>query len=166
MAGSVDWQTPPLLFNALHYTCNFKVDAAASGENHLVEDWYGPGSPLGEDALAVEKWLSPAWCNPPYGKGIERWLDKFIEESTIHHGKVVALLPARVETRWWYEKVVPWCDIIFLVGRVPFLLPGREKPSQPDHASALCIYEPTSSGKVSWIDWKAKLGDPDANQAE
>lgn len=98
----------------------FKVDAAADSANHLVDQWYGPGSSLGEDALAVPKWLSPAWCNPPYGKGIEAWLDKFVEQAELGN-QVVALLPARVETQWWRKYVVDSkADILFLIGRVPF----------------------------------------------
>lgn len=151
----VDWQTPPELFNKLNQTVGFKVDAAANASNHLVPAWYGPGSELGEDALAIERWLSPAYCNPPYGRGIERWLDHFITQERLGN-TVVALLPARVETQWWYEKVVPFSDIVFLVGRVPFIRPDREKPSQPDHASAIVIYHPEFNGRIGWMEWKGK----------
>lgn len=152
-----EWQTPRDLFNWLNLTCEFKVDAAANGENHLLPDWYGPGSVLGEDALAVERWLSPAFCNPPYGRGIETWLDKFIEQERLG-STVVALLPANVETRWWYEKVVnAGADIFFLVGRVPYLRPDRVRVSQPDHPTAVVMYQPQMCNRIGWLDWKEKI---------
>lgn len=148
-----DWQTPKGLFEKLDKIAGgFKVDAAANGENHLCPVWYGPDSPTATDALAVEKWLSPAFCNPPYGKGIERWLEKFNEQKELGQ-TVIALLPARVETQWWANLVVPNCDILFLIGRVPFGRPGGGK-SQPDHASAVCVFEPSSIGRIGWWNWR------------
>lgn len=153
-----DWQTPPELFNELSKAVGgFAVDAAASGNNHLCPDWYGPDSPVATDALAVVEWASPAFCNPPYGRGIERWLEKFHEQQ-LEGVTTVAILPARVETRWWYEGVVPRASIVFLVGRIPFVDPSRGKLSQPDHASAVCLYEPdVSGGAVAWLDWKERI---------
>ena len=152
-----DWGTPKVLFDPLNELLQFKVDAAADSSNHLLPEWYGPGSLLGEDALDVPIWLSPAWCNPPYGRGIERWLKKFIEQKELGN-RVVALVPARTEVRWWYDYVVPEANIIFLVGRVPFVDPARTKPTQPDHGSALLTYEPGSGQNITWIDWKARFG--------
>jgi phage N-6-adenine-methyltransferase len=149
-----DWQTPPALFLPLHLQVVFKVDAAADQSNHLLPVWYGPGG-TAEDALGVADWLSPAFCNPPYGSDIERWLDKFIEQVNRGH-EVVALLPARVDTRWWFEKVVQHADIMFLVGRVPFIGPDRLKPSQPDHGSTLCCYSPFANRRVGWKEWRVK----------
>ena len=95
------------------------IDAAGSYDSHLLPTWYGKGSALSEDALTVERWDSPAFCNPPYDGGIARWLEKFLEQARLEK-TVVALLPAKVGTKWWAKGVVPCCDIIFLTGRVPF----------------------------------------------
>jgi phage N-6-adenine-methyltransferase len=147
------WRTPKPLFHFLHHIYHFEVDAAADGDNHLLPFWYGPGG-MDEDALTVESWASPAWCNPPYGKGIDRWLEKFVEQSSQHSNTIVALLPARTETLWWAKGIVPYADIIFLTGRVPFVGPHKGKKSQPDHPSAICIYSPLSGGSTKWWDWR------------
>lgn len=152
------WRTPRRLFDPLSKSVRFEVDAAADLDNHLVVPWYGPDSPLGEDALQIDSWLSPAWCNPPYGKGLGAWLDKFIEQAELGNS-VVALLPAYVERLWWHEKVVKaGADIIFLVGRVAFergdLVEGAKQPNQPRDPSALVLYGPTSTGRVGWLVWK------------
>lgn len=50
----------------------YVIDLAADPDNTKLPTWLGPGSPLGEDALAVD-WEAlvapqrgPAWLNPPY----------------------------------------------------------------------------------------------------
>lgn len=168
------WRTPKELFRQLNYASGgFAVDAAADNQNHLTDLWYGSGG-IAEDALAVDKWLSPAWCNPPYGKELQPFLDKILQQHE-QGGTIVALLPAYTERQWWFDKVVPYADILFLVGRVAFYRPcltclgtGVEegsdcgqcsasgidpKRSQPRDASAICIYAPDSNGKVGWLDW-------------
>lgn len=153
-----DWQTPKELYNELErWVGGFAVDAAANSSNHLHTPWYGPGSDVAEDALSVPVWLSPAFVNPPYGKGIVGWLAKFVEQQALGN-TVVALLPANTEVRWWYEYAVPYASIIFLVGRVPFIDPTRTRPTQPDHGSAICLFEPNYlGGAVGWWDWKERL---------
>jgi len=152
-----EWQTPPDLFAILDKLAGgFKVDAAATELNHLCPNWYGPGSPMNEDALDVPVWETPAFCNPPYGRGIGEWLVKMKEQAE-YGNAVIALLPAKTETVWWCDGVVPHADILFLRGRVPFLLPGREKKSQPNHGSAIVSFEDTSTGKTWWWDWKRAI---------
>ena len=132
------------------------VDAAADDSNHLLPHWYGPGAERGdEDALTLVKWDSPAFCNPPYSRDIHTWLAKFEEQKQLGNS-VVALLPAKTGTRWWWEGVYgKKCDIIFLTGRVPFERDARFEPSAPNHDSAIVIYAPDATGQVGWWDWKA-----------
>jgi phage N-6-adenine-methyltransferase len=150
------WQTPMGLYSYLDDIYHFKLDAAADRTSFKADVWYGPGSEHGEDAFVETQWPSPAWCNPPYGKGIERWLAKFVEQSRARSVMTVALLPARTESQWWKKGIVPYADIIFLSGRVPFVGPEQAegKRSQPDHPSALCIYSPLSGGSAKWWDWR------------
>lgn len=154
---STEWQTPKDLFDKVNLAIGgFQVDAAANQDNHLVDRWYGPGSDLGTDALAVPQWLSPAWVNPPYlkGKAWEAWLDKMVAQAK-SGVEVAALLPANVGTQWWYTYVVgSKADIMFLVGRVPFTIPGRDKPSQPNHDSAIVCFANNSAGRIMWWDWR------------
>lgn len=148
-----EWQTPLPLFQFLDRIYRFEVDAAADESNHLCPGWYGPGSGY-EDALALSHWYSPAWCNPPYGKGIEKWLEKFREQQLLGN-TVVALLPSRTGTQWWAKGIVPYASIIFLTGRVPFAKEGVSgKKSQPDHESAIVIYNPLPPAAPRWWDWR------------
>ena len=168
------WQTPRALYDSLNRavgydpefgTGGFQVDAAANEDNHLHQNYYGPGSmlgvepPLAHDALSVSQWLSPAFCNPPYlkGKAWIQWLDKFVKQKALGV-RIVALLPAKVGTDWWHDYVfLQKCDVMFLTGRVPFELPGRAKPTQPNHESALVFYGPDTTGTITWIDWRPRV---------
>jgi len=113
------WRTPKVLFFLIDQAAGgFVVDAAADGSNHLCPYWYGPGG-LVDDALAVTHWDSPAFCNPPYTRDILVWCEKFAEQAR-RGNTVIALLPAKTGTQWWAQGVVPYADIIFLTGRIPF----------------------------------------------
>jgi site-specific DNA-methyltransferase (adenine-specific) len=56
------------------------------------------------------------WCNPPYGRGIKDWVLK----ASQHHDLVVMLLPARTDTRWFYDLVLPNATVTFVRGRIKF----------------------------------------------
>lgn len=149
-----DWRTPRWLFELLNKSAGgFVVDAAADQSNALCERFYGPGSVWGEDALSVERWASPAFCNPPYERDILKWCEKFAQQA--HLGvTTVALLPAKIETRWWYEGVIEKrADVIFVVGRVQFDSPPDEpRHFTPRFPSAVVIYGPKTTGRVRWWD--------------
>jgi hypothetical protein len=54
--------------------------------------------------------------NPPYGKGMEKWLEKLKK-----HGNGIALIFARTETKCFFEHI--WYDadaVLFVKGRIKF----------------------------------------------
>ena len=56
------------------------------------------------------------WCNPPYGREIGKWVEKAATSNT----KVVMLLPARTDTKWFHEWILHKADIYFIKGRLKF----------------------------------------------
>lgn len=56
------------------------------------------------------------YCNPPYGRGIGAWVDK-CRQAAAADETVIALLPARTDTRWF-----PWdaTALCFWKGRLTF----------------------------------------------
>lgn len=138
----------------------FAVDAAANGSNTHLPTYYGPDSPLvgGTDALIIDQWASPAFCNPPYHSHKEwtRWLECFRRQGDLGV-TVVTILPAAVGTRWWFDGVIKaQCDIVFLTGRLPFIRPDGE-PTKPNHDSAVVIYGPGTISRYQWIDWATRI---------
>ncbi len=49
-----------------------------------------------------QEWNGTCWMNPPYGRGIGKWVKKAYE-SSLTGSTVVCLLPARTDTRWWHD---------------------------------------------------------------
>jgi hypothetical protein len=88
------------------------------------------------DGLIVP-WTGNVYINPPYGKQIKIWLEKALFE--IEKGncdKVVFLLPAYTDVKWFHEIILPLFDEIrFIKGRLRF---GSHNNSAP-FASMLAI---------------------------
>jgi site-specific DNA-methyltransferase (adenine-specific) len=112
-----DWATPIDLFEQLNAIHQFDQDVAASSRNHLCDEWIGLDHPdeSKRDGLTAD-WVGHVWCNPPYGRGIKDWVLK----ASQHYDEVVMLLPARVDTKWFHEIVLPNADVEFIKGRLKF----------------------------------------------
>ena len=134
------WTTPKDLFNQLNTEFNFTLDAAALSINTLVpNNWFGPDHPERKDALNCD-WLKCSgggwiFLNPPYGTEISKFMKKANEEVA-RGAKIVALVPARTDTRWWHDYCIQH-KIRFIKGRLKF---GDGKNSAP-FPSALIIME-------------------------
>lgn len=73
-----EWETPRDFFESLNKEFDFTLDAASSDENALCEKHFTKE----QDALKQSWQTSGAvWCNPPYGRGIGKWMKKAFEES-------------------------------------------------------------------------------------
>ena len=130
-SNSDEWTTPIELFDSLHNRFIFDLDAAASDENHLCDRYYTKES----DGLRRSWEWRRVFCNPPYSQ-IAKWAEKFQAESS-RALLIVALLPARTDTRWWHNHVRSSADLIwFLKGRLKF---GDGKGSAP-FPSALAFW--------------------------
>jgi phage N-6-adenine-methyltransferase len=114
---STDWETPQEIFDELNDIFQFNLDAAACIKSAKCEKWFGPGSELAEDALR-ENWEGTVWLNPPYGRGIIKWVQKAYRES-LKGSTIVMLVPARPDTKWfqvcWKAPI-----IVFITGRLKF----------------------------------------------
>ena len=108
-----DWETPQDLFDTLDAEFGFDLDVCATDETAKCERYFTPE----EDGLAQE-WHGTCWMNPPYGDAIATWVAK-AAESARSGATVVCLVPARVDTGWWWD----YCrrgEIRFLRGRLRF----------------------------------------------
>ncbi len=126
-AGSPNWETPDEFFDRLNKEHGpFVLDAAATAKNSkciqyisartnaLEQSWYADGG-------------GPVFVNPPYGRGLDKWVEKAAFESRRHRIRVVMLVPARTDTRWYHEIALQEArQIIFVKGRIKFKLPGKK----------------------------------------
>ena len=146
-SASIEWSTPDWLFERLHREFAFELDAAASAQNTLCEDFLTDG----DDALRTE-WLRPGmiaktvWLNPPWGRGIAAWVARAWQQCQKHRLTVVCLLPATTDTGWWHGIAMPHASEIRLIrGRLKFVRSdGHTGPCTK--GSAIVIFRPTWNG--------------------
>ena len=111
----VDYETPADIFDPLNKEFNFNLDVAASQHNAKVDEFFTQV----EDGL-VQKWEGVAWMNPPFGREMQKWVRKAYSEFLERGTTVVALLPARTNTKWWHECIQDIAIVRFIQGQVKF----------------------------------------------
>lgn len=121
-----DWSTPQDFFDAVNAEFGpLELDVAASDKNHKCPQYFTEYV----DGLSAS-WLGfKCWMNPPYGRTIGKWVAKAAFEAS-KGCTVVALLPARTDTRYFHDHIYnkPGVEIRFLRGRLKF---GGAKNSAP-----------------------------------
>lgn len=165
-----DWGTPRGFFDALNREFNFDVDVCANLENRKVDKFFS----VQQDAFRLQ-WHGNCWNNPPYGRGIDRWLKKSID-SALHGSTVVCLIAARTDTNAWFNYA-RLGEVRFLKGRLKFELSktdiraitienilrkkyGIKERSIDNSApfpSALIIYRPGLPRSTSYWHYKETL---------
>lgn len=138
-----DWETPPELFRKLDREFGFTLDVCATPANAKCPTFY-----TAEQDGLQQPWTGVVWCNPPFGRDVDRWLSKARRASN-DGATVVVLVPARTDTEWWHQEVEPACrvgtaDVRFIRGRVPFVRADGERSRSP-FPSALIIYRPRAA---------------------
>ena len=143
-APNAEWETPEDLFQALDAEFHFDIDAAASEANAKC-DFYITKE---QDALNCD-WSIPdntlpahAWLNPPYGRGVKKWVAKAWQEC-VKGNLVVLLLPARTDTEWFHQYIDKKAEVRFLKGRIRFVNSDTAEPSDPaPFPSMIVVFEP------------------------
>ena len=99
-----NWHTPRSLYDSL------------DAEFHFNDDPCPEGGIFGTD----RSWGTVTFCNPPYGPAVVEWIAKGVDEAK--KGKtIVFLLPARTDTKWFHDLVLPNDpEIRFIKGRLKF----------------------------------------------
>lgn len=110
---SSEWATPRSLFLDIQYEFGLEVDVCATHENTQLPSYFTRE----QDGLAHDWTGLRCWMNPPYGREIGKWVEK---AATGGASIVVALLPARTDTKWFHDHIYGKAEIRFLKGRVHF----------------------------------------------
>lgn len=144
-----EWETPDDLFKMLDMEFNFVRDLAADKNNtkcydffsHTLDEYHRGGIPC--DSLKQD-WaegfgFAYQWLNPPYGREVKDWVKKCDEEAQ-KGAKIVALLPARTDTKWFHDRIYRKYEVRFLKGRLKFKLNGEPQDSAP-FPSMVVIFE-------------------------
>jgi hypothetical protein len=111
---SPHWPTPAFLLEELNREFHFDFDPCPLGE--CEQDGSAP---------LFTSWAGKrVFCNPPYDRGIARFLERASEAEC-----AVFLLPVRTDTKWFHDMVLPnAAEIRFIKGRLRF---GDAKNTAP-----------------------------------
>lgn len=114
-----DWRTPEYILGWVREIGLIALDPCTSWDNptrakrfFTEEDdgleslWFGAGQ------------TGLAFVNPPYNE-IANWADRMAAEGCSNGTELVALVPARTDTKW-FQKIATADAIAFLIGRVKF----------------------------------------------
>lgn len=128
---SDEWYTPDELYNELDWKYNFDLDPCSTHENAKCELHYTKM----EDGITQDWTGHNVFCNPPYGRSIDKWVRKCrmtqIDNIKKRNKNVIVLLiPSRTDTKWFHEYIYKknGVEIKFVRGRIKF---GGSKVGAP-----------------------------------
>lgn len=111
---SFHWATPKGVYDTLNDEFKFNFDPCPLGESEAD----------GSAPLFTEWKGKRIFCNPPYNRGIAPFLQRATEADV-----AVFLIPARTDTKWFHNIVLPnAAEIRFVKGRLKF---GDAKNAAP-----------------------------------
>lgn len=151
--GAQNWETPQALYDRLDAEFGFTIDAAASSANALA-GWYWDEE---ADGLLQDWNDEVVWCNPPFSQG-QRWVRK----AASSRGTAALLIPASIDTRWWYDDVLATAhEVRFILGRIRFLMNGKPAGHVLPHPVAIVIWRPgqppRSGPRIIWgFNWPGR----------
>jgi len=138
-----EWATPQDFFDKLNWRFGpFDLDPCATVFNTKCKYFFTEQ----DDGLAQDWGGHTVFVNPPYGRGIKAWIKKGYEEveSGDPGTRVVMLIPARTDTKYWHDYVMKASEIYFVKGRLKF---GDSDNSAP-FPSAVVVFEETSRAQI------------------
>jgi site-specific DNA-methyltransferase (adenine-specific) len=141
-----NWITPMWLIRFLEDRYGkFDLDPCACVKSHKAERWFGPGSQYGRDGLSVleNPWVAESvFMNPPYGPGLDYWVTTAYDEWRCGNaGRIVSLLPARSDTKW-FTTAFNASEWLVFTGRIHFIHPATgELQTQPKFPNIVVVFE-------------------------
>lgn len=140
-SASAEWYTPSALEQKIRAVVmdghdldkyRWSLDPCADPNKRIPADMHWTAE---DDGLSrhLPNSIHSVFLNPPYGRGIERWVkrfnDHFINGSDKH--TQAWLVPARTDTKWFWSLTHHPCIVVLLNGRVKFEGPNNTKNSAP-----------------------------------
>lgn len=133
LSNKQDWETPDHLFEALNKEFNFTLDVCAHSGNKKVDRYFSP-----EDNSLIQDWSNDVcFMNPPYNRDVYTWMQKAYNECR-KGAKVVCLIAARTDTKYWHEFCMQASEIRLIKGRLKF----KGAKNSATFPSAIVIFDP------------------------
>ena len=130
---SNEWGTPQAFYERLNEVHGFTLDPCADAKNKKCAKFYT----MEDNGLAKSWEGEKVFMNPPYGRQIKHWIQKAYQEGQKPNTRVVCLVPARTDTKYWHDYCMKAETIHFVKGRLKF---GDSKNAAP-FPSAVVVFD-------------------------
>jgi site-specific DNA-methyltransferase (adenine-specific) len=131
-SASDEWATPQVVFDRLDKEFHFDLDPCATDENHKCSAFFKKE----QDGLQYSWAGHSVFVNPPFSD-IKAWVEKSYLSSLKPNTRVVMLVPARTDTKWFHKYVTRAREVRFIEGRLKF---GGSDNSAP-FPSMIVVFE-------------------------
>ena len=131
-----EWETPQKFYDELNKEFNFTVDVAATKDNAKAPLYFTKEI----DGLK-QSWNvgGTVFCNPPYGRKIAAWVKKAYDEAK-KGIKIVLLIPARTDTKYFHDYIYGHAESRFIRGRLKFTNENGDPVDRAPFPSMVVIY--------------------------
>ena len=135
------WATPQDFFNKLNWRFGpFDLDPCADADNAKCTKFFSEA----DDGLS-HSWAGyTSFINPPYGRGIDKWIKKAYQESRKEDTRIVMLIPARTDTKYWHDYIMKADEVYFVKGRLKF---GDSENAAP-FPSAVVVFDGSNRQQI------------------
>jgi len=118
--------TPQIIIEAV-LACLGQIDLDPCSNSHDDPNVPAVQHFIQEDDGLVKMWHGKVYMNPPYGREIDKWVEKLCTEHEAGRTvEAIALVPSRTDTQWWRRlRDYPVC---FIEGRLSFGDSGNSAP--------------------------------------
>tara|TARA_R110002020_G_scaffold473393_1_gene702565 strand:+ start:973 stop:1464 length:492 start_codon:yes stop_codon:yes gene_type:complete len=130
-SDSSDWETPKDFFERLNRSFRFTLDPCCTPKTTKCPSFFTKD----HDGLSKSWAGHRVFMNPPYGRGIKKWIKKAYEEGSKPQTIVACLIPARTDTKYWHEYCMKADEIYFVKGRLKF----GDSPNAAPFPSAVVV---------------------------
>jgi len=148
-ADKDEWATSQDFYDGLNAKYGFTLDPCADATNAKCSKFYT----MNDDGLSKDWGGETVFCNPPYSKAKE-WMQKAYEEGKKPNTRIVMLVAARTDTKFFHDYCMKANEILFVKGRLKF---GGSKNSAP-FPSMVVVFDSSRFGLMfGQMDTKGKV---------
>ena len=144
---SNEWATPQDFYNKLNAEFGFTLDPCATPTTAKCSSYYT----VDDDGLSKDWSGHTVFMNPPYGRKQKDWIEKAFQEGEKTGTTVVALVPARTDTKAWHNYCMKATEIRFIKGRLKFGQ-GASKTNSAPFPSAVVVFSGSPPPKVTAME--------------
>ena len=144
---SNEWATPQDFYNKLNAEFGFTLDPCATPSTAKCASYYTSD----DDGLSKDWSGHIVFMNPPYGRKQKDWIEKAFQEGEKSGTTVVALVPARTDTKAWHNYCMKASEIRFVKGRLKFGQ-GASKTNSAPFPSAVVVFSGSPPPKITGME--------------